>query len=332
MMKWIKRTALGIAAVILALAILVWLLWIPSNKEPPYTFMYDWGETGTEPGQFRDPTGIAVTGGEVFVSDARNGRIQVFTPEGGLLRVIGESGEGPGQLGRPMNLAIHGERLFVADYWHDRISIFTLQGEFIRHLGASGEDQGQFNAPGGVAVGRDGSIYVADFYNQRVQHLDSNGGFVRQWGTTGETGVESGHFNYPTDVALAGGWLAVADGYNDRVQLFDTGSGDYLSRWGGPMGMNIYGPFNGWFATVTSIATDGAAWYVADFYNHRVQKFSLSGKFLTAFGEQGDGDGQFDYVSAVAVAPDGTVFATDLANNRVLAWAPESPPVDAARR
>ena len=55
-----------------------WLAFVPSAKEPGYEFVAVWGEEGDDPGQFNDPIGIAVTNSEVFVSDARNSRIQVF--------------------------------------------------------------------------------------------------------------------------------------------------------------------------------------------------------------------------------------------------------------
>ncbi len=140
-------------------------------------------------------------------------------------------------------------------------------------------------------------------------------------------GLRGGEFNYPTDVALAGdGSLLVADGYNDRIQVFAPGDG-LLRKWGGPFASNIYGPFNGWFATVTSVTVGPhGAVFVADFYNNRIQKFTSEGLFLTAFGSKGSGEGEFDGVTAVAVAPDGTLFATDFGNNRVQKWRPITGP------
>ena len=75
--------------------------------------------------------------------------------------------------------------------------------------------------------------------------------------------------------------------------------------------------------TVTSVAIDKAGHvFVADFYNHRIQKFAADGTFLTAFGIRGSGPGQFNHAIAMAVADDGTVFAVDFGNNRVEKWQP----------
>lgn len=320
--RWLTRTAVALAGVVLLAAFMVWLLWIPSARESPYRFVDAWGESGEAPGQFSDPTGIIASKQEIFVSDSRNGRVQVFSHQGELRRIIGEPGDG---LGRPMGLAIHDDRLYVSDFWHDRITVFSLSGQLLRHIGEPGDGPGQFNGPGGIAVAGDGSLYVADFYNQRVQHLAHDGRFIDQWGTTGQIGFQAAEFNYPTDVSLGNqGEVIVADGYNDRIQVFRK-SGDLVVRWGGPLALNISGGFPGWFATVSSVTTgpEGDI-FAADFYNHRIQKFTIAGEFLTTFGERGDGPGQFDYVTAVSVAPDGTVFTTDFGNNRVVSWEPSS--------
>ena len=283
-------------------------------REPPYVFVSAWGQKGTGPGQFQDPTGIAVNDGEVFVSDARGGRVQVFDLDGNFLRQIGKPGDGVGELARPMNLAIARGELYIAEYWNDRIQVFSLDGAPKRIIGGPG----QFKAPGGVAV-------VADFYNQRIQKLRADGNFVRQWGTTGEVGNGAGEFNYPTSVALGpDGTLYVADGYNDRIQAFGPDGGLAWKR-GGPLAMNIWGPFRGWFATVTAVSMDrDGNVFVADFYNNRVQKFSNTGAFLTAFGEKGSGPGQMAYAIGVAVAADGSVFATDFGNDRITKWRPST--------
>ena len=89
--------------------------------------------------------------------------------------------------------------------------------------------------------------------------------------------------------------------------------------------MNIFGPFNGWFTTVTSVDVNGEGnVFVADFYNHRVQKFTSDATFLTSFGRRGSGPGEFEYLMAVAVAADGTVFVADFGNNRIQKWQPRA--------
>jgi len=61
------------------------------------------------------------------------------------------------------------------------------------------------------------------------------------------------------------------------------------------------------------------------FYNHRIQKFSTNGEFLTSFGTEGNEPGQFQHAIAVAVADNGSVFVADFGNNRIQKWQQEIP-------
>lgn len=323
-----RQTALkilgGVVAGIAVFLLVCWIAFVPSAKEPGYEFVKAWGDRGSGPGQFHDPTGIAVANGEVFVADSRNGRIQVFDFEGNFRRSFGRPGTQLGELGRPMNLTIRGNELYVPEFFNDRIQVFALDGTPKRIIGRAGKGPGEFNAPGGMSVAENGDLFAADFYNHRVQHLRANGAFVRQWGTTGEPGIRAGEFMYPTDVSLAAdGTVYVADGYADRIQAF-TSDGRFLTKWGGPFAMNIFGPFNGWFAVTTSVAVgaDGNV-LVADFYNDRVQKFASDGTFLTSFGRTDSGPGQFRHAIAVDAAEDGSVFVADFLNNRIHKWRPK---------
>lgn len=281
------------------------------DREPAYQRVQTWGGPGSGPGQFNEPTGIAVTDEEVFVSDARNRRIQVFDKRGAFRRQFSAG------LQRPMNLEFRDGRLYVADFFADRILLYGRDGTLLR---AVAPRDGLHN-PGGVAVRADGSILVADTYAHRVLLLSPDGVIRQSWGAPGETCIGAGRFNYPTGVAVApGGGFYVADGYNDRVQQFDA-AGNFVRKWGGPLGMNVHGSFKGWFATATSVAIgpDGNV-FVADFYNDRVQKFSGQGVYLTSFGERSGG--ATHTAIAVAVDGDGAVYVADYARHRVQVWRP----------
>ena len=57
--------------------------------------------------------------------------------------------------------------------------------------------------------------------------------------------------------------------------------------------------------------------YVADTDNHRVQKLTLSGNFISKFGAEGSGDGMLLGPQGVCVDHNGRVFVADTANSRV---------------
>ncbi len=113
--KMVLRIAGGLALFLAVVVVAGWLAFVPWAREPGYVFVTAWGGKGDGPGQFNDPTGIAVAGGEVFVADARNGRIQVFDLDGNFKRQFGSPGDGPGRIGRPMNLSVAGGERYVPE-------------------------------------------------------------------------------------------------------------------------------------------------------------------------------------------------------------------------
>ena len=291
---------------------------IPSDVAQ-YKLKHSWGHKGDANGEFNEPTGIVLTAEEIFVSDARNARIQVFDYSGSFKRTFGNTGDKPEKLGRPMNLAIQNDELYVADYFNDAIKIYSLSGKFKRSIGNSGEGPGEFNAPVGIDIAYNGDLFIADFYNQRIQQLKADGNFVRQWGTTGKTGIWSGKFNYPTDVAIdKDNNLFVADGFNDRVQVFDN-RGEYSHKWGGLFGMNVSGNRPGWFTTVTSIKIGPKnSIYVADFYNDRVQIFNSRGELINIINVPSNGI-QHSAI-AMAVSDNGSLFIINHGKHEIQHW------------
>lgn len=132
------------------------------------------GETGTDPGKFSAPTFCTVDGeGRVYISDALNGRIQVFDAEGGLLRAFGRFSQSPGGFGRPKGVAVsrRGE-VFVADSWLNVIQVFSAEGEF---LGVLADESGKvldLGSPNGIAVDGEDRIFIAERLSGRLQIRD----------------------------------------------------------------------------------------------------------------------------------------------------------------
>ena len=74
----------------------------------------------------------------------------------------------------------------------------------------------------------------------------------------------------------------------------------------------------GQFAAPLGIAVDGVGnVYVADNQNHRIQKLSISGDFLTTWGSEGAENGQFQFPGGVTVDGEGNVYVTDANNHRI---------------
>ncbi len=137
----------------------------------------------------------------------------------------------------------------------------------------------------------------------------------------GSAGSELGQFQHPRDLQMADdGTLYVVDSDNHRIQHITT-NGEVLHSWGSFGDVNTGPAEGGRFNQPWGIGlgTDGAV-YVADTWNHRVQKFSAEGEFLTMWGFFGQGEqpSAFWGPRDIAVSADGRVFVTDTGNKRVV--------------
>ena len=128
------------------------------------------GIAGSGNGQFFDVQGIAVSGGNVYVTDRGNNRVQEFSTTGTYIRKFGSKGSGNGQFSAPFDIVTEPSSgdLFVTDKENDRVEEFTPSGVFLATFGTSGTGNGQFSAPKGIAINAAGGIYVADTGNNRM--------------------------------------------------------------------------------------------------------------------------------------------------------------------
>lgn len=129
------------------------------------------GVRGVGTGQFNFPTNVAVgADGSVYVTDAMNFRVQVFSPAGEFRTAFGRNGDQAGDLARPKGLAADASgRIFVAEGLFDAVNIFDADGRHLLTFGGAGHGPGEFWLATGMAIDRHGRVYVADSFNGRVQ-------------------------------------------------------------------------------------------------------------------------------------------------------------------
>lgn len=137
----------------------------------------------------------------------------------------------------------------------------------------------------------------------------------------GEQGTAPGQFQRPRDIEIAAdGSLYVVDTDNHRIQHLSA-DGNVLHVWGSygdvSLGVAPPGTFNQPWGI--GLASDGTV-YVADTWNHRIQKFSAEGEFITMWGYFGQGEAPQAFWGPrdVAVDEKGRVFVTDTGNKRVV--------------
>ncbi len=161
--------------------------------DPDGRFLFAWGKHGTKPGEFGGNTNprsraggpdfVALDKrGNVYTTEAMDGRIQKFTSDGTFLLGFGTLEDRPGGFGRDFKPIgkMHGPIAICCDredrLWISaaggRVQQFTSDGRYLRGFGEQGKEPGQFLAPHGVALDSRGELYVVDAYNHRVQKFN----------------------------------------------------------------------------------------------------------------------------------------------------------------
>ena len=171
----------------------------------------------------RGAYGIAISRGEIFVSEMEGNCITVFSCtilRSYATRSFGTHGSGLGQLDAPHGVAVDDEgNVLVADGNNHRIQKFTKHGEYLQAVGSKGSGRLQFTFPRGIAVNPvTKMVYVVDA-NHRVQVLNSDFTYFKKIGKRRQ-------FNYPQGIACdSTGKVYVADTGNKCIQVFTAEGG-----------------------------------------------------------------------------------------------------------
>jgi DNA-binding beta-propeller fold protein YncE len=217
--------------------------------------------------------------GCVYCADDGNHTVSKFTFEGKLLMTLGNKDQ-PSDTGY--------SRLKVTDDdkgWRARVGTVTRSGP-------------PFNAPTGVALSASGEIYVSDGEgNARIHKFAPDGTLLFSWG---EPGRAPGQFRTPHSVRVdKQEHLWVVDRQNYRIQIFN-----HEGAWIGVRNDVSKHPNDVW--------VDDEAMYVAE-QDRRISIFTIDGKLLTRFGNEGERKATdlFWQTSAIAVDSHGDIYAGD---------------------
>lgn len=280
----------------------------PHPAAPALSF----GGPGSEPGELREPRGLAVDrDGTLLVADSFNNRIQRLDLTGTPLAVWGgpAPGDGPRQFRTPCGVAASPDgSIYVADTWNHRIQKLSPSGEFLLEWR---EENPGFWGPRAVAVAPDGSIFVVDTGNKRILSYDPGGARLSVFGSEGS---DDGQFIEPVGLAIdpEEKRLYVADTGNHRVQVFGL-DGQFRGKW------TVFG----WqeFYTEPYLAwRDGLLW-ATDSFNHRLNAYDPSGRLRHSTGGS---ESTLGRPIGVVVSTEGRLFVSDAASHRIAVFDPSS--------
>jgi len=75
------------------------------------------------------PIALALDADHLYIVDAQDCAVKIFSKDGEFLRVVGRKGRGPGELSFPSGVSVIGGRLYVADKFNYRVQAFDRAGE-----------------------------------------------------------------------------------------------------------------------------------------------------------------------------------------------------------
>ena len=214
------------------------------------TALDETGALGSEPGQFRRPGALAVTGAlGVAVLDLENRRVSIYDHH---LRLLGAACDLAAptledRIGRVTPVALAADRggaIHVADGDRDRILLFDFAGTFLREWGGFGGRTGGFSGLMGLAANGRGTLITIErprsrprradadslVGRARVQWLDAGGRVVRSvWTPAWAAGAAEQAFAVAVD---ASGRVAIVGERSGQVCVLAPDGGALVMQAG----------------------------------------------------------------------------------------------------
>jgi ABC-type transport system substrate-binding protein/DNA-binding beta-propeller fold protein YncE len=256
-------------------------------------------ETGSGIDRFKNPHGIAFndTGGEMYIADTDNQRVQVFTfDEQGkpqwdrTLGVTGEAGSDGYHFNNPWKLTFYKDDLYVSDSWNATIQrcpgAATPCETWLGVPGETGNDFTHLSTPQAVAFDA-AYAYVLDTANARVLRCEVDGTDCQHFaGVAGEFGDGDDQLNWTTDITVGpDGKIYVDDAANNRIEIFDS-SGTLVGRRGTTNVAYEIDDHHLNDPRGLAVAPDGSV-YVAEERNYTVAKLNPAGVVQWRYGQSG---------------------------------------------
>ncbi len=281
------------------------------------------GMNKTEPAGYKSsmygssrPLGVAVSnsGERIYVTESDGDRV---------VNVYDQSGDNVGTLSpplktRPRRLPVYvavdalTDNVYVSDRQRRAVDIYSPKGVYRGKFKPSGFSM-KGSSPLGLAFDKRGNLYMTDVSgpNQRILVFGPDRKLLRKIGSKRQ-------LLFPNGIAIdKRGRIYVSDSNHGRLAIFSS-TGKLVASIGRGVGPGDLGLPRG-------VAIDvNDRLYVVDTTNQNVKVYHLSRRktpsYIGSFGDEGTGDGEFEYPNGIDVNGKGTVYVTDRENSRVQIW------------
>ncbi len=239
---------------------------------------------------FTSPSGVAIEGNNLYVSDTNNSTLRKITLPGGVVTTEAGSPNIPGSddgkgaaahFNLPTQIAVdpNGSRLFLTDTNNSTIRMIQIPDMIVKTIGGQAQADGKadgppnksaFNRPRGIAT--DGKfVYVSDTGNDQIRKIDLSNLTTSTLAGTGEEGDKDGaateaQFNNPGAIATDGTTIYVMDADNHGVRKVNAATGE----------VSKLTLVNGHIGSGCTLSKDGKTLYFSDTTENSVQQVDTS--------------------------------------------------------
>ena len=278
--------------------------WRVDVKPHQYRVVKSCGSRGKQEGEFDGPLGIVKNEktGNIVVADHFNKRVQVFDENLKYLRTIGGSQTGAAvKIGGPWSVAFleNGDMIVIHDSaYSTQMSVITDGGQFIEQFSEYLINPSRVF----VKTDDDGHVIVCDEGDFKIKVLSPDGAELLQSFRVPDSITTPGCVVYHHDMFFVSyHWPHCVKVFSkEGVFLYNIGSeGSGKGQFKFPKGLVID-------------AFDNLI--VCDRDNHRLQMFTLDGKFLTSFGQE------IQRPIGATVCKNGDLLVTDAAKHCFLVF------------
>ena len=134
-------------------------------------FVKQFGRLGSGDGELARASGMKWYKGHIYIADAENHRIMLFTDEGEFVKVFA-GGKGQPVVLMPYDIDITDDGIvYVIEWQENRVACFDLEGRLLGRYGMTGGGIGEFKRPWSIAVDKKGVVWVADTWNTRIVRM-----------------------------------------------------------------------------------------------------------------------------------------------------------------